>query len=135
MTPSSLMTIIDGKVVAQTTVGWDPRLMGPASASWSLGTNNIGGAAPTNGGTDGLGSATGTWGLSGPGESMKVVATLDPLGGLQSATANGVGVKVAYSSGPMGGSLQTSVSAVSANAEMPAADQVEMSGTSDAVCE
>ncbi|MEP7119931.1 MAG: hypothetical protein ABJE95_03430 [Byssovorax sp.] len=133
--PLTMQTIMDGQLVAETTVGWDPRLMGPASAKTKVNGVAVASAAPMNGaGNDGLGGVVGTWQISGPGEQLQMFEQLDPLGNLQARSANGVGSKLGYAAGPDGSTLKTSVSRLTPTGEVPGIDELDTAGETDPVC-
>jgi hypothetical protein len=133
--PVKMQTIQDGQLVAETTVGFDPRLMGPASAKSTLNGAQIAATAPmAGGGNDGLGSAVGNWQVSGPGEKLQMFEQLDPLGGLQARSANGVGGKLGYAAGPDGSTLKTSVSRLAPGGEVPDFEELDTAGETDPVC-
>jgi hypothetical protein len=132
MTPTQLMTLIDDSVVSKTTTTWDPRLMGPASTSWNAGSDGLGSAQ--GGSVDGLGSPTGNWQISGLGDNLAMVTQLDPLGRVQAASANGVGVKLSYAAGPQAGTLKQTTSQLAGSNEIPDTDEVQSKGSTDPVC-
>jgi hypothetical protein len=133
--PAKLQTWVDGTLTAETAVGWDPRLMGPASSASTLNGAPLTGLAPkANGAVDGLGGTVGNWQVTGPGESLAMFEQLDPLGHIQTESANGVGSTLAYSAGPDASTLKTSVSRLSAKGAIPEADELETAGTTGAVC-
>lgn len=133
--PVRVQTFLDGALTGETTMGWDPRFMGPAKVTTMVNGNMVSSAQPMAGtGVDGFGDMAGNWQVSGPGEQLAMFAELDPLGNLRSATTNGIGDKVTRVAGPDPQTLKTTISRLSPAGEIPEMEELETTGTTELVC-